>query len=431
MSLVEEADFGTPRSKSEKLVTLTIDGQSVTVPEGTSIMRAAMEAGTQIPKLCATDMVDAFGSCRLCLVEIEGRAGTPASCTTPVMPGLKVHTQNAGRPKLRRGVMELYISDHPLDCLPCAANGDCELQDMAGAVGLREVRYGFQGENHVFAAAKGHANAAWMPKDESNPYFTYDPSKCIVCSRCVRACEEVQGTFALTISGRGFDSRVSPGMAEPFLQSECVSCGACVQACPTATLIEKSVYDIGTPEHSVVTTCAYCGVGCTFKAEMRGEEVVRMVPYKDGKANRGHSCVKGRFAWGYTTHKERILKPMIRENISDPWREVSWEEAIGRVASEFKRIQATYGKNSVGGITSSRCTNEETFLVQKLVRATLGNNNVDTCARVCHSPTGYGLSTTFGTSAGTQDFDSVEHNDVMILIGANPTDAHPVFASRM
>jgi len=431
MSLIQETDFGTPRSRSEATVTLTIDGQSITVPEGTSIMRAAMEAGTQIPKLCATDMVDAFGSCRLCLVEIEGRAGTPASCTTPVMPGLVVHTQTERLKQLRRGVMELYISDHPLDCLTCAANGDCELQDMAGAVGLRDVRYGYEGENHVFAKTNGSDNTAWMAKDESNPYFTYDPSKCIVCSRCVRACEEVQGTFALTISDRGFDSRVSPGMNESFLGSECVSCGACVQACPTATLTEKSVIEIGQPEHSVVTTCAYCGVGCAFKAEMRGEEVVRMVPYKDGKANRGHSCVKGRFAWGYTTHRERILHPMIREKITDPWREVSWEEAFNHAAAEFKRIQATYGRDSIGGITSSRCTNEETYLVQKLIRAGFGNNNVDTCARVCHSPTGYGLATTFGTSAGTQDFDSVEHADVIMIIGANPTDAHPVFASRM
>jgi formate dehydrogenase major subunit len=431
MSLIQETDFGTPRSQSEIMVTLTIDGQNITVPEGTSIMRAAMQAGTQIPKLCATDMVDAFGSCRLCLVEIEGRAGTPASCTTPVMPGLVVHTQTERLKKLRKGVMELYISDHPLDCLTCAANGDCELQDMAGAVGLRDVRYGYEGENHVFAKTNGVHNAAWMPKDESNPYFTYDPSKCIVCSRCVRACEEVQGTFALTISGRGFDSRVSPGMNESFLGSECVSCGACVQACPTATLTEKSVIEIGQAEHSVVTTCAYCGVGCAFKAEMRGEEVVRMVPFKDGKANRGHSCVKGRFAWGYTTHKERILRPMIRKKITDAWREVSWDEAFVYAASEFKRIQAKYGRDSIGGITSSRCTNEETYLVQKLIRAGFGNNNVDTCARVCHSPTGYGLATTFGTSAGTQDFDSIEHTDVVMIIGANPTDAHPVFASRM
>jgi formate dehydrogenase major subunit len=420
MSLVHEIDYGTPRSLAEKTVTLTIDGQTVTVPEGTSIMRAAMELGTKIPKLCATDMLEAFGSCRMCLVEVEGRAGTPASCTTPVADGIVVRTQTERLKRLRKGVMELYISDHPLDCLTCSANGDCELQDMAGAVGLRDVRYGYDGDKHPNPGL-----------DESNPYFTYDPSKCIVCSRCVRACEEVQGTFALTIAGRGFGSVVSPGMEESFFGSECVSCGACVQACPTATLNEKSIIEIGAPEHSVVTTCAYCGVGCSFKAEMRGEEVVRMVPYKDGKANRGHSCVKGRFAWGYATHKERILKPMIREKISDPWREVSWDEAIAHTASEFRRIQAKYGRRSVGGITSSRCTNEETFLVQKLVRAGFGNNNVDTCARVCHSPTGYGLKTTFGTSAGTQDFDSVEHSDVVIVLGANPTDGHPVFASRL
>ncbi len=420
MSLVEEIDYGTPATRAEEAVTLEIDGFAVTVPAGTSIMRAAMTIGTQVPKLCATDSLESFGSCRLCLVEIEGRPGTPASCTTPVAPGMVVRTQSERLAKLRRGVMELYISDHPLDCLTCSANGNCELQDMAGAVGLREVRYGYAGENHLDAA-----------KDESNPYFNFDPAKCIVCSRCVRACEEVQGTFALTIQGRGFASKVSPGMAESFLGSECVSCGACVQACPTATLMEKSVVEIGQPEHSVVTTCAYCGVGCSFKAEMRGGALVRMVPYKDGKANRGHSCVKGRFAWGYATHRDRILKPMIRERISDPWREVSWEEAIARVASEFRRIQASHGRGAIGGITSSRCTNEETYLVQKLVRAVFNNNNVDTCARVCHSPTGYGLKTAFGTSAGTQDFDSVEAADVIMVIGANPTDGHPVFASRM
>ncbi len=376
-------------------------------------------------------MLDSFGSCRLCLVEIEGRNGTPASCTTPVAPGIKVKTQTPRLKQIRKGVMELYISDHPLDCLTCAANGDCELQDMAGAVGLRDVRYGYQGENHVFDTVAGRENPLFLKKDTSNPYFTYDPSKCIVCNRCVRACEEVQGTFALTISGRGFDSRVSAGMNEEFLNSECVSCGACVQACPTATLSEKSLIEIGQPEHSAITTCAYCGVGCSFKAEMRGEEVVRMVPWKDGKANRGHSCVKGRFAYGYTTHRDRILKPMVRDRITDPWRETTWEEAIERVASEFRRIQAKYGQGAVGGITSSRCTNEDIFLVQKLIRQGFGVNNVDTCARVCHSPTGYGLKTTFGESAGTQDFDSVEHSDVILIIGANPTDGHPVFASRM
>ncbi|MFN8651347.1 MAG: formate dehydrogenase subunit alpha [Gemmatimonadales bacterium] len=420
MTAIHDIDFGTPASLATEQVTLTIDGIPVTVPAGTSVMRAAAEAGITVPKLCATDSLEPFGSCRLCLVEIEGRRGTPASCTTPAEAGMKVTTQNGKLAKLRRGVMELYISDHPLDCLTCAANGDCELQDTAGAVGLREVRYGYDGENHLKAK-----------KDTSNPYFTFDASKCIVCSRCVRACEEVQGTFALTIDGRGFDSKVSPGQMEAFMESECVSCGACVQACPTATLMENSVIEAGTPEREVITTCAYCGVGCSFKAEMRGAEVVRMTPNKDGHANHGHSCVKGRFAWGYATHKDRITKPMIRKSITDPWKEVSWDEAIGYAASEFKRIQAKYGPDSVGAINSSRCTNEETYLVQKLVRAGFGNNNIDTCARVCHSPTGYGLKQTMGESAGTQTFDSVQHCDVIFVIGANPTDGHPVFASHM
>lgn len=417
---LNDTDYGTPKRESLEEVTLEIDGEQVTVPKGTSLMRAAMDVGVQVPKLCATDSLEPFGSCRLCLVEIEGRRGFPASCTTPAEAGMNVRTQTPKLQDLRKGVMELYISDHPLDCLTCAANGDCELQDMAGVTGLREVRYGYDGHNHLNSA-----------KDESNPYFTYDPSKCIVCNRCVRACEEIQGTFALTISGRGFESRVSAGQNEPFMESECVSCGACVQACPTATLQEKSVIWLGQPEHSVSTTCAYCGVGCGFKAEMKGTEVVRMVPWKDGKANEGHSCVKGRFAWGYATHKDRILKPMIRQKITDPWQEVGWDEAINYAASEFKRIQAKHGRDSVGGIVSSRCTNEEGYLVQKLVRAAFGNNNVDTCARVCHSPTGYGLKQTMGESAGTQTFKSVEKSDVIMVIGANPTDGHPVFASRM
>ena len=415
----DQLDYGTPASQSDKHITLMIDDREITVPEGTSIMRASIMAGINVPKLCATDSLEPFGSCRLCVVEIEGRRGYPASCTTPVAEGLKVHTQTTKLADIRRGTMELYISDHPLDCLTCATNGDCELQDMAGAVGLREVRYGYDGENHLKAE-----------KDESNPYFTFDPSKCIVCSRCVRACEETQGTFALTISGRGFESKVASGINN-FLESECVSCGACVQACPTATLIEKTVIAAGVPEHKVTTTCAYCGVGCSFDAEMKGEEVIRMVPNKNGGANHGHSCVKGRFAWGYATHKDRITTPMIRKSIHDEWQQVSWDEAFSYAASEIKRIQAKYGKASVGGITSSRCTNEEVYVVQKLVRAVFGTNNVDTCARVCHSPTGYGLKQTIGESAGTQTFDSVMKSDVIFVIGANPTDGHPVFASQM
>src|SRR6266702_3899773 len=420
MSLLKEHDLGTPAKPGPATVSVEIDGKPVTVPEGTSVMRAAALAGVDIPRLCATDSLEAFGSCRLCLVEVEGGKGTPSSCTLPCSPGMKVKTQSSKLDKLRKGVMELYISDHPLDCLTCPANGDCELPDMAGVVGLREVRYGYEG-----------ANPLLDKKDESNPYFTFDASKCIVCSRCVRACDEQQGTLALTIQNRGFESTVSASQNVSFMDSECVSCGACVQACPTATLSENTLIEKGQAEHSITTTCAYCGVGCSFRAEMQGEEVVRMVPNMDGNANHGHSCGKGRFAIGYATHSDRIVKPMIRSKITDPWREVSWEEAIGYAASEMKRIQAKYGRDSIGGITSSPCTNEETYLVQKLVRAGFGNNNVDTCARVCHSPTGYGLKQTLGESAGTQDFDSVMKADVIFVIGANPTDGHPVFASQM
>ncbi|MCB2097716.1 MAG: formate dehydrogenase subunit alpha [Parvularculaceae bacterium] len=419
MTILKEQDHGTPRPQSRRKVKLEIDGFEVEAEEGASIMRAAASLGLSIPKLCATDRLNAFGSCRLCLVEIDGRKGTPASCTTPVAEGMKVRTETARLQKLRRGVMELYISDHPLDCLTCSDNGDCELQEMAGRVGLRDVRYGYEGANHF-----------GKEKDLSNPYFQFEPSKCIVCSRCVRACDEVQGTLALTIEGRGFNSKVSFAGVD-FFDSECVSCGACVDVCPTATLQEKSVAAMGVPDRTVLTTCAYCGVGCSFKAELKGDQIVRMTPHKDGKANHGHSCVKGRFAWGYATHVDRVTKPMIRDRITDPWREVDWPEAIGFAARRLKETQAAHGRKSIGAISSSRCTIEEVWVVQKLVRTAFGNNNVDTCARVCHSPTGYGLKQTFGTSAGTQDFDSVEDADVILIIGANPTDAHPVFASQM
>ena len=415
MTMIFEPDFGTPASHKLDQVNLEIDGRTITVPADTSIMRAALVAGIEIPKLCSTDSLKAFGSCRLCVIQVDGRNGTPSSCTTPVAEGMKVSTQSEKLDRIRRGVMELYLSDHPADC---ATGDECEVHGIAKKIGITTSRY---------ANAETHLD---LVKDESNPYFTFDSTECIVCNRCVRACDEVQGTFALTIENRGFEARVSSS-GTSFIESECVSCGACVQACPTGALTEKTLLTIGAPTSSVITTCAYCGVGCSFKAEMRGEELVRMVPLKAGGANEGHSCVKGRFAYGYATHSDRITKPMIRSAITDPWKEVSWTEAIAYAADGLKKIQSESGVNAIGGITSSRCTNEEVFVVQKMVRAAFGNNNVDTCARVCHSPTGYGLGQTFGTSAGTQDFESVEHSDVIMLIGANPTTAHPVFASRM
>ncbi len=420
--LAPQPDLGTPAVAGEATAAVTVDGVTVQVPAGTSVLRAAALAGVEIPRLCATDSLKAFGSCRLCLVEVDGVKGTPASCTTTCTDGMTVSTRTDTLDRLRHGVMELYLSDHPIDCPGCA-RGNCDMQRLAGQVGVAQVRYGLTGRSHLAET-----------RDESNPYFAYDPSACIVCSRCVRACGEVQGTFALTVAGRGFDSRITAGGTD-FLASECVSCGACVQACPTSALEEKSVVELGMPTRAVVTTCAYCGVGCSFRAEVQGHgadtRVVRMMPWKDGRANEGHSCVKGRFAYGYAAHRDRQLHPMVRESIDEPWRRVSWAEAVDRIARGFRDIQQRHGVGSIGGISSSRCTNEEVYVVQKMVRAAFGNNNIDTCARVCHSPTGYGLNQAFGTSAGTQDFESADHADVVLVIGANPTDAHPVFASRL
>ncbi len=429
MYSIDHHDLGTPPATSQTMVSIEIDGRPFCVPDGTSVMRAAALAGVSIPKLCATDSLKSFGSCRLCLVEIEGRKGYPASCTTLVAEGMKVRTQSDKLQQLRKGVVELYVSEHPLECQGCPADTHCELQDMA-------AKHGVTGSPYIASDAcpprvTAESRALTFEVDSSNPYFNFNPELCIVCSRCVRACDETQGTLALTIAGRGLASQVAASQAEPFVESECVSCGACVEACPTAALSEKSLLTGVKPTQAITTTCAYCGVGCSLKAEVADGKVARMVPNRDGHANQGHACVKGRFAYGYATHADRIKTPMIRASLSDPWREVSWDEAIRYAASEFKRIQAKYGRGSVGGITSSRCTNEETWLVQKLVRAAFGNNNVDTCARVCHSPTGYGLKQTLGESAGTQAFTSVMQADVVLLMGANPTEGHPVFASQL
>jgi len=430
MSILKEIDHGTPDITSSITVSAKINGMDISVPEGTSIMRAASLYGIDIPKLCASDSLESFGSCRLCIVDHKDRTGFgyPSSCTTPITEGMEVITHNEKLIYLRKNLMELYISDHPLDCNTCAADGDCKLQDQASDLDLLGTNNMLKPTRYNTVTNNTHLG---QPIDSSNPYFNFDPEKCIVCSRCVRACNEVQGTYALSLHGRSYDTQIKPGIAENFLESECVSCGACVQSCPTGSLIEKTIVEKGTPDQTVLTTCGYCGVGCSFKAELKNGEVVRMVPHKDGKANHGHSCVKGRFAWGYTNHVDRITKPMIREKITDPWQPVSWDRAITFAAAKLTEIQKEHGIQSIGGITSARTTNEEAYIVQKLIRTAFGNNNVDTCARVCHSPTGYGLKQTFGTSAGTQNFDSVLESDVILIIGANPIVAHPVFASQI
>jgi formate dehydrogenase major subunit len=399
--------------------TVTIDGQEFTGQSGQTIMEIARDNGINIPSLCDSPHLDSFGSCRMCIVEIDGRGGTPSSCTTPANNGMVVSTTSDKLWRLRKGITELYVSEHPLDCLTCTANGDCELQDVAADVGLRELRY----DNEPACEN--------IPIDESNPFFSFDASKCIVCSRCIRACDGIQATHALSIDGRGYFSRIIAGVDEPFMTSDCVSCGACVGECPVGALEDIVERSSGIPDNWVRTTCAFCGVGCQFDAGIKGNKLVIMKPVVDSPVNEGHSCVKGRFASAYVHHKDRLTQPMIRENIDDELREVSWDEAYQFIVNRMHSIKDEYGPDAIGAITSSRSTNELNYLGSKFMRAVIGTNNVDNCARVCHSATVKGMMTVFGAGAGTNSLGDIDETDLLLVSGCNPIHGHPVTGSRI
>ena len=398
---------------------VTIDGQEFIGQSGQTIMEVARDNGINIPSLCDSPYLDSFGSCRMCIVEIDGRPGTPSSCTTPADNGMVVSTVSDKLWRLRKGITELYVSEHPLDCLTCTANGDCELQDVAAEVGLRELRY----DNEPACET--------IPIDESNPFFTFDASKCIVCSRCIRACDETQVTHALSIDGRGFESMIIAGVNESFMESDCVSCGACVNECPVGALEDRVERAAGTPDKWVRTTCAFCGVGCQFDAGIKGGKLVTMVPAADSPVNQGHACVKGRFASAYIHHADRLKFPMIRESITDDFRQASWDEVYSFIAQRWKEIKDESGPHAIGSITSSRSTNELNYLGSKLMRAVIGTNNIDNCARVCHSATVKGMMTVFGAGAGTNSLDDIDHTDLLLASGCNPIHGHPVTGSRI
>lgn len=369
-----------------------------------------------IPTLCDAPNLDPFGSCRVCSVDValeeNGKTKTMASCHSPVAPGQYIYPDSKSVKKLRKNIMELVLTDHPLDCLTCEVNGNCELQDVAAQVGIREVRYP-EGKNHLD-----------REKDLSHPYMTSDMSKCINCYRCVRACDEVQGEFVLSMAGRGFDSHIVKGNDLTFMESDCVSCGACAQACPTSAISDVFQSKSVKVEETTRTICTYCGVGCNLEVSTANGEILSIQAPYDAKTNGGHTCLKGRYAFKFYNHPERLRSPMIKRN--GQFEEVSWDEAYDHIVSELNRIKATHGPDAIAGISSARTPNEENYLMQKFIRAVVGTNNIDCCARVCHSPTALGMQRAFGTGAATNSIDDLEHTDCILVIGANPTDAHPV-----
>jgi formate dehydrogenase major subunit len=374
-----------------------------------------------VPTLCDAPNLDPFGACRVCSVDValvaNGTAKAQASCHTPVIPNSYIYTHNDRITKLRKNIVELVLTDHPLDCLTCEVNNNCELQSVAAKVGVRDVRYP-EGKNHLD-----------RKKDLSHPYMTSDFSKCINCFRCVRACDEVQGELVLSMAGRGFDAHIIKSNHNTFFDSDCVSCGACAQACPTSAISDVFESKSIVADKKTRTVCTYCGVGCNLEvAVVNGKVKSIQAPY-DAEVNQGHTCLKGRFAFSFYDHPDRIRTPMIRKN--GVLEEASWDEAYDYIATKLTDIKAKHGPDSIAGISSARCTNEENYLMQKFIRAVIGTNNIDCCARVCHSPTALGMQRAFGTGAATNSVEDIKYTDCIMVIGANPTDAHPVTGAKL
>ena len=400
-----------------------INNQPYPIKEGETMLSFIKrhKGDKYVPTLCDTPNLDPFGSCRVCSVDValeeDGIAKTMASCHSPIAEGQYIYPNSTEIKDLRKNIIELVLTDHPLDCLTCEVNGNCELQDVAAQVGIREVRYP-EGDNHLE-----------REKDLSHPYMTSDMSKCINCYRCVRACDEVQGEFVLSMSGRGFDSKIIKGIDQSFMESDCVSCGACSQACPTSAISDVFQSKAIEATETIRTICTYCGVGCNLDISTNNGEILSIQAPYDAEVNQGHTCLKGRYAFKFYDHPERLNSPMIKRD--GVFEKVSWDEVYDYIAGKLNGYKEEYGADSIAGISSSRCTNEENYLMQKFMRAAVGTNNIDGCARVCHSPTALGMQRTFGTGAATNSIDDLKDTNCILVIGANPTDAHPVTGAKL
>ena len=389
----------------------------------TSILKFVKEhvSEKKIPSLCDDPNLAPYGACRICSVDValrkDGPTKTVASCHTPVSEDSYIITSNKDLKNLRKNIVELVLTDHPMTCSTCEVNNNCELQTVANDLGINEHRYNEPKQN------KG------ILKDTSHAYMRMNLDNCINCGRCVRACDEIQGSFVLTMSGRGFESKITTDNNMLFGDSSCVSCGACAHTCPTDAISDVFQSKSAIADEKIRTTCSYCGVGCNLEVAVKDNKVLSIDTPKDTEVNAGHTCLKGRYAFGFYNHKDRLTSPLIKKD--DKFEKVTWEEAYSFIKNKLVQIKKNYGPDAIAGISSARCTNEENYVFQKMIRAVIGTNNVDCCARICHSPTALGLQKTFGTGAATNSAEDIYFTDLFLVIGANPTNAHPVTGAKI
>ncbi len=402
-------------------VTMSIDGQQVTVPKGTTVLEAAKTLGIDIPTLCHLKELAPDGSCRMCVVEVEGgrKGGLNTACTAHCQEGMVVHTGSPRVNDSRRFILDLLLSNHKLECFSCGKNGDCKLQDYCMEYGIDDT---------TFTEGKR------MPchqEDTSNPFFTYDPEKCIMCRKCSRVCQLRQGRDVISIAKRGFDTKMTPSYEASFDQSLCESCGNCVSVCPTGALVAKERKTHRAWEtKKIPTTCPHCGTGCQMNLVVKGNKLVGVEPI-NGAANKNLLCVKGKFAsYKFVGSGDRLTEPLIKRNgVFEP---ATWDEALTLVADKFKQIKANDGPDALAGFSCSRSINEDNYVFQKMVRAAFGTNNVDNCARVCHSASVHGLAHTLGSGAMTNPIADITTDvDVILLVGSNPEEAHPVIGAQI
>ena len=409
---------------SEKRKIAYIDGKPYEIAaHHTSILKFVKGylGDDKVPTLCDDPNLAPYGACRVCSVEValvkDGPTRVVASCHTPVVEHQHIFTNNENLKTLRKNIVELVLTDHPMECGTCEVNNNCELQKVANDLGISDHRYN---------NPKQHKG---IPKDTSHSYMRMNLDHCINCGRCVRACDEIQGSFVLTMSGRGFESRITTDNNMLFGDSSCVSCGACAHTCPTDAISDIFKSKSADVDKKVRTTCSYCGVGCNLEASIKDNKVVSIDTPKETKVNAGHTCVKGRYAFGFYDHPDRLRTPLIKRN--GKFEKATWDEAYEFIKNELNRIIKDHGPDAIAGISSARCTNEENYLFQKMIRAVVGTNSVDCCARICHSPTAWGMQQTFGMGAATNSTDDIYHADLFLVIGANPTTAHPVTGAKI